>query len=265
MLKRLPPILLGLLCFSTSFTTTDFERLDYLFNQKRYDDLKNIISEYVKNQPNDPRVLFFRGFTHQNSDSAQYYYQRIYRNYPQSPYADHALYRLGQMAYFQGDYRNARLYLSELSHLFSVSSLKDDAQYLYCQCVLAQGKIDSAKLFLKAFIQHVSKSPYVDSAILDLESLGGLPALSLKTPVAHKSSRYSIEVGSFRARENASNAADKIARVYPQVEIGERELGNTVYYVIYIGKFDTEAKAKKYAELYINPHLEEIKIVERQK
>ncbi|MBN1561000.1 SPOR domain-containing protein [candidate division KSB1 bacterium] len=241
--------------------STDIKVLEDYFEQQRYDELKNALTSYAMSAPNDPSVLFFRGYFHQHADSAATYYRRVVYNFPNSKYADHALLRLGQLAYFNNDFAAARHHFSRLLRNFADSEWRDDAQYLYCQCIMAQGKVDSAKLFLKAFIQNVQRSPYVDAAILDLESLGGLPTEILtppeKSPVAH-----SIQVASYKDFSDAKNALFKLSRVFPHVEIGERTLGNTKYYNVLIGSFESREKAMKYAQLYIRPHLSEYKIVE---
>lgn len=238
----------------------DIKVLDDYFEQERFAELENVLASFVENASNDPSVLFFQGYFHNNPDSATKYYRRVIYDYPQSKYADYALFRLGQFSYFENDYAAARHYFSRLVQNFSSSELRDDAQYLYCQCIIAQGKVDSAKLFLKAFVQNVKRSPFVDAAILDLESLGGLPLDRLepkRTSVA-----YAIQVASYKDFTDAKNALYKLSRVFPHVEIGERTLGNKTYYHVLIGRFESKEKAIKYANLYIEPHLTEFKIIE---
>ena len=72
----------------------------------------------------------------------------------------------------QKKYDLAAKYYSFLTRRYPSSTLKDDAQYLFCQCKLAQGKLDSAHIFLQAFIKNAPRSPYVDLAVMDLESSG---------------------------------------------------------------------------------------------
>ena len=250
-----------LIALSGSQVSADIKLLEAYFEQQRYEELEHALPSHIMSYPNDPSVLFFRGFFHHNPDSAATYYRRVVYDFPNSKYADYALLRLGQHCYFMNDFATARHHFSRLLRNFSDSEWHDDAQYLYCQCIIAQGKADSAKLFLKAFIQNVQRSPYVDAAILDLESLGGLP-LDTLTPPGKNPVEYSIQVASYKDFSDAKNTLLKLSRVFPHVEIGERTLGNTKFYSVLVGSFESKEKAIKYAELYIQPHLTEYKIVE---
>ncbi|MBN1464795.1 tetratricopeptide repeat protein [candidate division KSB1 bacterium] len=249
-----------LLALGGSLLSVDVRMLESFFEQQRYDELERAISS-LQTLPDDPSLLFFRGYFQSNPDSAVTYYGRVINHFPNSKYADYALLRLGQYSYFDDDFSTARRHLSRLVRHFPDSEWRDDAQYLYCQCIIAQGKVDSAKLFLKAFVQNVQRSPFVDAAILDLESLGGLP---LDTLISQKKSSvgYSIQVASYKDFNDAKDVLYKLARVFPHVEIGERTLGNTKYYNVLIGSFESREKASRYAQLYIQPHLTEYKVVE---
>ena len=242
------------------------ELLEYYFEHEQFDLLKSSVRSLPARQKNNPEVLFYTAFTCSAPDSALLLYERIASKHPSSKYADQALYRLGQYYYFAADYPKSRQYFSKLLHGYPHSFLKDDAQYLYCQCILAQGKSDSAKIFLKAFVQNVRRSPHVDSAILDLESLGGVstaqPQVSANTD---PKIFFSIHVASFKSFESAKNAMFKLAKVYPHVEVGERRLGNTDYFLVYLGRFDSHEKAQQYATLYIEPHLQDYKITRRSR
>ena len=257
--------LLLMFVLNAGIAATSIDELESYFKNERYDQLAHEVRRAPAYLVNDPAFLFFKAFISTTPDSALPLYQRIVDNFPTAKYADQALFRLGQYHYFSQDYAKARHLFSRLLRGYPGSYLKDDAQYLYCQCILAQGKTDSAKVFLKAFVQNVQRSPYVDSAILDLESLGGVSTTMSNTqsqPI--QKTFYSIHVASFKSFESAKNALHKLSKIYPHVEVGERRLGNTDHYLVYLGRFDTQEKAQQYADLYIEPHLQEYKVVQRR-
>ncbi len=236
--------------------------LETLFENQQYDRISSLLPQYKQSHPNHPTVLFLRAFLHTDSDSAIQLYKTVAHTSPQSKYADHALFRLAQFHFAQKNYESARLLFTTLFKVYDTSIYKDDAQYLYCQCILAQGKVDSAKIFLKAFVQNVSRSPFVDSAILDLEHLGGLSRDRLAQNKEPKpENRYTIQVASFKSKQNAQNAHYRLSRIFSHVELGERVLGNTRYYIVFVGNFSDKQKAERYANLYIKPYLKEYKIV----
>ncbi|MBN1479405.1 SPOR domain-containing protein [candidate division KSB1 bacterium] len=242
----------------------DVAELEKLFDQENYEQLKKALQSSTATSEDDPSILFFRGFLQENPEAAVGDYLRVADEFPNSKYADFSLFRLGQYYYFKANYVEARRFFSRLILNYRQSELRDDAQYLYCQCIMAAGKTDSAKLFLKAFVQNVERSPFVDAAILDLESLGGLPQQSLSQPALKKKSVvFAIQVASYINRSDAQDAIRKLSHVFPHVRVGERTLGNTLYYLVLIGKFESREKAAAYARLYIAPHLTEYKIVEQ--
>lgn len=237
--------------------------LDQLFEQEDFDQLAQLLPSHTAAFPNDPHVIFFQGFTHSDPAEAVPFYERVIAEFPASKYADYAMFRLGQFYYFESDYAAARRYYSQLFRRYPNSELRDDAQYLYCQSILAEGKLDSAKLFLKTFVQNAKRSPYVDAAILDLEALGGIAQDELTKPAKEKKlTYYAIQVASYKNLNDAKNAMHKLSRVFPHVTVGERSLGSTTYFRVLVGKFDSQAKAEEYARLYIKPHLSEYKVIE---
>ncbi len=255
-------LIFGFLLFCRLYAA-DMNQLQAYFENEQFDELGRAVRSAVKIAPANPDILFFLAYTSASPDSALPLYRRVAEKYPKSKFADQALYRLGQYYFFSGDYATARRYFARLLRNYPKSFLKDDAQYLYCQCILAHGKKDSAKIFLKAFVQNVRRSPYVDSAILDLENLGGIkPKPKIAMPAKPKT-YYSIQVASFKSFESAKNALFKLAKIYPHVEVGDKQLGNTEYYVVYLGRFNSFDKAQHYARLYIEPQLQDYKIVQR--
>ena len=249
---------------SANIRASELDLLETCFENEQFDALRQQLGRVAGKYPNNPAVLFFQGVSCTDPDSALFYYKQVASRYPDSKYAANAYLRLGQYYYFAGDYQQARQRFSALLRNYPSSYLKDDAQYLYCQCILAQGKTDSAKIFLKAFVQNVRRSSYVNSAILDLESLGGLSTnVAPEASAPQKKDFYSIRVASFKSFKSAKNALFKLSKIYPHVEVGERRLGNTNYYLVYLGRFHSRQKALHYAKLYIEPHLQEYEIVRR--
>ena len=60
------------------------------------------------NSQNLERILFLRGLLCTEGDSAVTYYEQLLKSYPDSPYSDDALFRLGQCKYAQGLYMTAK-------------------------------------------------------------------------------------------------------------------------------------------------------------
>jgi hypothetical protein len=263
MMQRGRRILINLLLCGAALTmrsaADSIAALDSCFQQQNYQELQVRLPNLAALFPNNPSILFYQAFLQTNADSALTLYKKMVALAPLSPFVDQALFRIGQYYYFSQEYQKARPYFSALFKKYLHSPLRDDAQYLYCQCVFAQGKDDSARVFLKAFIQNSGQSAYIDQAILDLESMGGITA----TNESGERQYYSIQVATFRNDEDARNAALKLGRLFSHVEILDQSPGYSSNRAVLIGKFTSEEKAQRYAELYIQPHQIEYKIVAR--
>lgn len=227
--------------------------LDSLFLTKNYDELKARLPEAVAHYRGHPAVLFYQAFVESNADTAQMLYKKVIAAAPNTAFAEQALFRLGQYHFSVQEYGKARSFFSALFKKYPQSAWRDDAQYLYCLCVMAQGKTDSARVFLNAFVQK-SQSPYVDQAVLDLEQLGG------STPPVDE--YFTIQIAVFDNREEAQQAVQKLTRVFSHVEILEQpEPGHLS---VTVGRFSSRARAQRYAELYIQPSLPTFKIIPRK-
>lgn len=252
--------------FLTSLTraAVDMEMLKGYFAEQRFEELQNTLPEAAAIFPNHPNIAFYQAYLNVHSDSAVAQYKKVLSAKPPSDHLDQALMRLGQYSFSIGEYKRARSYLAALFK-FPRSSLRDDAQYLYCQCVLAEGLLDSARIFLNAFIQNINQSPFIDNAILDLESLGGAVSPAKPSRDENGGFYYTIQIASYKSSAEAENAGLKLNRLFSHVEVVKRTLGGSRYWAVHVGKFKSEEKAERYAELYIKPHLKEYKIVEHSR
>ncbi|GEM_PF-4894152 len=70
---------------------------------------------------NDPGVIYLQGRLTSGGNEAKQYYQTIVTNFPQSEWADDALYRLYQYNYAMGLYRSANALLQQLAKEYPAS------------------------------------------------------------------------------------------------------------------------------------------------
>ncbi|MDZ7346156.1 MAG: SPOR domain-containing protein [candidate division KSB1 bacterium] len=227
--------------------------LDSLYAAQDWEALQRTLLQYRALYPHDANLDFFRAVLTADADSARTLYLKFLEADPQSPYADQALLRLGQYYFAVRDYSTARSYFARLFRNFIASPLRDDAQFLYCQCVLAEDKVDSARAFLNAFVRRVSESPFVDQAVWDLEQIGAAAA-------PPKAAYYAVQAAAFRDEAAAQEAAQKIRRLFPLVEVKFDSQSGNLWYIL-IGKFSDRQRAERYADLYLRPTLKNVRIV----
>lgn len=231
--------------------------------------VSNHLSAMAQAYSDHPSVLYAKGLMSVDANEAMTFFHQIIQNAPASKFGDEALLRIGQCNYVQKRYDLARKYFSLLARSYQQSPLRDDAQYLMCISILAQGKEDSARIFLKAFIRNTPQSPLVDLAVLDLEHI--LPSSDLKPegsdnsilPPKLQKSYYTIQVGAFIEKKNAENLATSLKKLSYPVEVYEKSKERKKMYVVLVGQFGSIDAAKAAADKNIKRYVEDFRIVER--
>lgn len=243
------------------FAENTIKNLEQLYDNKEFEklesELKKVDDKYIEH----PAIKFFQATVENEPAKAVKIYKELLNSHPESTYADDALCRLGQFYYVEGDFEKARQHFSFLSRNYPNSPLKDDAQYLYCLCIMAQGKIDSAKLFLNTLINKSPRSQFVDLAILDLENLKGIFDNTQEFPKHSQKRYYTIELGRFQNRNNAERVVKELEKKYSFVSIGEKKYNGTLYYLVLLGKFQTEMDAEKFASGFIAHKVNNYKVI----
>ncbi len=244
------------------------ERLKRLIDADRYDEAKQLLPLVRQEYPNHPSVLYANALFEQNAEKALQTYSIVVERHQDSEYADKALFKMAQFYYARGKYDQARRYFSLLTRLYPQSHMKDDAQYFFCQCYQAQGKLDSAKVFFKAFVENAPRSPYADLAIYDLESTrlaeSGVVSAQIGDQLLPPSKyRYSIQLGAFGNKENARRVSEKLNKAGYSVEVVDKRQEGKKLYMVWLGKFETKALARNFAEKFHNKYDMDYKIVDR--
>jgi len=247
---------------------SDIDLLEEFYTENHLDELEPLLSKAEQFSPNHPTVLYLRGLFEKDAPSALVYFENVYKNHKNSAFADDALFRILQYYYSISDYNKTRAYLSAFFREFTDSSLKEQAQYLYCRTIYAQGKEDSAKIFLRAFIKNVRNSPFVDLAIIDLEnpdmwSQARPSELSKDGTVSDSDFRYTIQIGAFTVKKNADRVREKFENDSHYVEIREKDINNRIYYAVWIGRFANRKQAREYAQKNIQKYNIDYKVVKR--
>ena len=238
------------------------DRVKSLYANDRLEELEEILPQAVELYPDHPTVRFMQGILEHDAQKAIAHFRYVFENSKNSDFADHALLRLGQFDYINGEYGDARKKFSYLARHYPDSRLKDDAQYLFCQSYLAEGKTDTARVFFKSFIDNAPQSPYSDLAIDDLESTGERGERQRENPENAVDSRYSIQIGAFRNRENAERVFAKFEEIVKTVQIVEKRVEGKIFYAVWIGSFTSKSAAKSFAKRIVEKYTSEYRLVE---
>ncbi len=250
---------------NSSVAQSQIKKLEELLSQDHLEEIKELLPEVEKQYPDNPTVLYLKGIFEKDATAAFQYFQRVMQKYGDSVYADDSLYRIAQYFYAQDKFILAKKYFSLLARRYSYSPLKDDAQYLFCQCLIAQGEIDSAKIFLNTFIKNAPRSPFVDLAVMDLESFASTmnERMDLRGSTENDILKYTIQVGAFSSKENAEQFGREFKKAGHTVDIVTKKIGRKKLYAVWVGRFQTKAVAMDYAERLLTKYIRDYKVIDR--
>jgi len=179
------------------------------------EDLVDLKNEY----PDDPSVMFLDGVLTENGQQAVVIYQGILDNFPQSKYADAALYRI-----------------------FS---------YYY-----ALGLYETAKEKLKLLIINYPASPYIKIAEQNVLPGGENISVTEETSVEQNGQtlpeqnyNFTIQAGAFTNFENAVSLKNDLEKAGILARIGDKNVGGTTFHIVYAGQFITNEDAEEFLKI----------------
>lgn len=182
-------------------------------------EVKEDLVDLKEEHPNDPSVMFLDGVLTENGQQAVVIYQNIVDNYPESKYADAALYRI-----------------------FS---------YYY-----ALGLYETAKDNLKLLINQYPESPYIK--IAEQSVLPGGESISVTEETIEEQSgqtlpeqeyKFTIQAGAFTNFENAAALKNNLEKSGILSRIGEKSVGGTTFHIVYAGQFATYEDAEGFLQV----------------
>ena len=109
-----------LIITETDLSAQEINIVDYLkrIEAGEIDNVRNEITMLRAANPNDPSVKFLDAVVTVDGPKALKKYEDVYNDYPQSKYADAALYRIFSYYYSLGIYNKAESYLNELKNKY---------------------------------------------------------------------------------------------------------------------------------------------------
>ncbi len=183
----------------------------------RADEVRNELIGLKERYSDDPSVMFLEGVLTENGQKAVVIYQKVVDEYPDSKYADAALYRIYSYYYALGLYESATEKLSKL-------------------------------------ITDYPKSPYIK--IAKQNQLPVNPEITQEDEadttqqknedVKSAEYKFTIQAGAFSNNENAESLQLKFEKSGIFSEIKDKLVAGTTFHVVYVGKFITEYDAESF-------------------
>lgn len=203
-----------------------------LIEEGRAGQVKLELPALVAKYQNDPAILYLQGRLATNGIEAAKLYQSILDNYPQSGWADDALYRIYLYYYSLGLVRTAELKMQQLRREYPTSP--------YVKDKLA---VDTSHWEEPAPVIIVPTLPQLGDT-----SLATQPQPSEKGSEAHPpSGAYAIQVGAFSSVENATKLKSFFEELGYSVEVQNKVRGGRSLYHVWVGSFATADEARRFS------------------
>ncbi len=224
-MKKIFLIALIFWCASSLHYTQDVNIIPYLqaIENGEAEKVESQLPELKRKHPESPSLIFLEAVLTKDGEQALLRYELLLNRFPQSKYADAALFRIYSYYYALGDYRKAGE---------SVEKLKNNYPYSPYTSI--------AKKYLPTGDQPVIQrtTPQTQQRIEEKE-------IAQTVPVNY---RYTIQAGAFTNPANAENLKTELLRKGYTTEIKEKVVGGTVFEIVIVGKFTTEGEAKSFLQ-----------------
>jgi len=218
-IKRLVYFSLIISAISININAQDLNIVPYLqqIENGKADEVRNELIGLKEKYSGDPSVMFLEGVLTENGQKAVVIYQKVVDEYPDSKYADAALYRI----------------------------------YTY---YYALGLYESATEKLNTLIANYPKSPYIKIAKQNQLPVNPEITQEDETEIPKRKSEYlneadykfTIQAGAFSKIENAELLKLKFEKSGIFSEIKDKLVAGTNFHIVYVGKFVTENDAESF-------------------
>jgi len=187
---------------------------DYLkkIESGKIEEVKEKLPKLKTKYPDDPSVLFLDGILTENGKTSVSLFSTVVNNYPESRYADAAVFRIYSYYYARDMFPEATSWLDRLKKDYPSSP------------------------YIKIAEKNI---PIVDKKKINQSNKNSNQKIEYK---------FTIQAGAFSNKDNANALKKQFIDAGYSSEIKEKTVAGTLFQVVYIGKFTTEEEAKNFLQ-----------------
>jgi len=185
------------------------KRLEWI-KSGRADLVKAELPSLLTRYQNEPGVLYLQGVLTSDGTEAVKIFQSVVDNFPESAWADDALYKIYQYYYSLGLYKSAEQKYQQLKNGYP-------------------------------------NSPYVRDVPTPGASGAREETAKVRGGTASNEVTYAVQVGAFSTAENAHKQKKYLQGIKHPVEILNRVRGGKSYYLVWVGIFKTREAAQEFS------------------
>ncbi len=239
MIRIFLPVILFAVILNVSLFGQEVDIVPYLKQIEKGEGelVKNILPKLRKDNPQSANLIFLEGVLTENGQEAVSIYQTLVEKYPNSAYADASLYRIYSYYYALGLYDAAGKILNNLSEKYP------DSPYIKMAKSQQEAKQDESK----------TEEP---------NSKDDSEPIEVKNDSDYK---FTVQAGAFVKIENARGLKSDLETEGIICEMKEKNVGGTVFHVVYAGKFKLRQDAEKFLQQINSRFNLNARIVEKDK
>lgn len=207
---------------SVNIFSQDVNIIPYLkqIESGKAEEVRYELTDLKERHPESPSVMFLDGVLTENGQRALMIYQKIVDEYPESKYADAALYRIYSYYYALGLYESASKKLSLLINNYPASPYINIAKQ---NQLLIDPDIEKEE-------DKTNRYGRDEQTIDDVSG----------------SYQYTIQAGAFSNRENAKSLQENFEKFGLYSQIKAKQVAGTTFHIVYVGRFVTNDEAKSF-------------------
>lgn len=149
--------------------------------------------------------------------------------------------RRAEELYLQGDYRGAAYECERLLQGYNKDEFKVEVSYLLALCYLKLKEPSLAKRYFEYVLNNSSDPLLVNEANIGLANIKETP--SLEGP-----SFFSVQIGSFKYKQNAEKLYNRFKKKRYVVRIIKEKDSRDTVYKVKVGKFELKEDATEFAK-----------------
>lgn len=247
-------MLAGLLTLSSAFAQQpNIEQYVSMFESGQQEAVREKLPELLRQYPNDPGVLYLQALLTTDGAEAVRQYQKIVDTYPNSVWADDALYKVYKFYYAIGLYRTAELKLNQLRTNYPNSryiSGKTSPETAGEKITETASKDTALELPQQ---EAVPPKPATD-VTAPPTSLEQRPAPVTPAPTVGKvepakvAGPFTLQVGAYSTAANANRQKAFFDYHNYPADVTRKVSGSKELFVVYVGSFATEEDARRTGE-----------------
>ncbi|MEE4310491.1 MAG: SPOR domain-containing protein [candidate division KSB1 bacterium] len=234
-------------------------KIHKLIGEKSILELRETIDALRLKYPENHALEYIDAMIEKDGNAAIEKYQNYIDKYPASKYLNDVKFRIAQFYFAKGLYRAAEKLLSGIEN----EGKTDLLEYWSIRIAIALNLDRKAEEQIDDFVREFPGSPYLDLVREEREQMqssegagsvssGGTNNPGVKNAISDGA--YAIQIGAFLDRENALKQKDQMRGLGHDATIIPKQRDDRFFYMVRIGRFDTEDAAREFGESFQTRH-----------